>query len=126
MMNYEMAAANREAPDEFRELLIAQLTHCRDMLNDYLAVDTREYGKGQMPHEWGSIDTVDYMMGALQLAHDFLNEGVLGDPQHFLDSLGKPYDDDEQSGLRIFSDYAGDGVANEVYQHYYEGGDENG
>jgi hypothetical protein len=121
MINQAMQEANQDAPDDFRRLLIAQLTHCRDMLNDYLDIEGRGYGEGKMPHEWGSVDSVDYMMAALDLSSEFLNEGVLGDPTIYLTKLGAYIDEEEPDPLRYYeATFACDGVAPEIYK-YYEG-----
>jgi hypothetical protein len=77
----------------------------------------------RMPHEYGSVDSVDYMMAALDLSSDLLSEGVLGDPDGFLNHLARPADEDDDDPISILdATYACDGVANEV-REYLEGGE---
>ena len=115
MMNMGVKEVNQDAPDDFKRLLRAQLEHTRAMLDDYLKGQS-----GQMPHEWGSIDSVDYMMAALDLSSAFLHEGVLGDPVAFLTQLGSLEPDTfDGSPMRHYElNYACDGVAPAIVDHF--------
>lgn len=120
MINLTLAE-KAEGHDDYRRLLLAQLNHTKAMLEDYTNLDGRGYGEGQMPHEWGSVDSFDYMSSALELSAFMLN-AVYDDPEGCLAQLAERNDD---GYTNIEMDYACDGVAPEVAK-YFEGGETNG
>jgi hypothetical protein len=58
------------------DLLSAQLRHTQMLLNEYVP-ETRQHRLGlpdQMPHEWGSGDSLEALSGALHAAGSLLDD----------------------------------------------------
>jgi hypothetical protein len=113
------------APDDFRRLLVAQLQHTYSMLGDYVKLEGRGYGEGQMPHEWGSVDSYDYMNAALELSQKLLEAAVEGDPQELMNYLANDREDvdvppGERPMTNLEMDFACDGVAPALYTYFCE------
>src|SRR5437868_2545675 len=69
-----MGAQAAARHDLVNKAVKAQLELVRDWASDYVNVDGRGYGEGQMPHEWGSMDTYDDMRNSIRGASLLLEE----------------------------------------------------
>jgi hypothetical protein len=98
MVINQMGMDTARERDRLNELTKAQMEFVREGLSYYLGHEGREQmpdSVGQMPHEWGSMDTYDDMRNSMRLATIMLDSLLA--PEMFLPEDAKL---DDEEGLR--------------------------